>query len=339
MVVRSKDSLGILALLFLFCVFLVWQRGALLWDTAVSPVSPLTAWGVCQQAHQTGRGLLLQGQAAEALPYLQTAVTCDSGRWALFDLGRAQYTLGQVEAAAQSWQLADAYGYAARLATEANSRDDVAAAQTAWQTAVQIDPHNGRAYVQWGSLVQESAPEQAKSLYEQAIAADPTYAPAYFALGNYYRRQAQAPELAQPFFEQARQLAPTQPEYLSTLAQNTAMLDPMQAITYWQAFAELSPDRQAGAYHNIGKLWLQMGELAQAHQFVSQAIKLRPENVQLWQTLAEIYEVAGCSAEAITVYDEIIRLKPGTRQADNAGRRITELGAMPAAVCPLNENP
>lgn len=340
-----------LGLLAVFAVLLLVWRGPVLADgvllnlttavsgTAVPSLAPLTTRGVCQQAHQTGRALLLQGQAAAAMPYLQTAVTCDTNRWAWFDLGRAQYALGQDEAAAESWQEADAYGYAARLAADARSRDDRAAMQLAWETAVQIDPQNGQAYVQLGNLVQEADPERAKAYYEQAIAADPDFAQAYFALGNYYRRQAQSPAQAQPYFEQAHQLLPQNVEYLSTLAQNTAQLDPMQAITYWQALVELAPNQQPGAFHSMGKLWLQAGDVTQAQHYLAQAVALRPENVEMWQTLAEMYEAAGCPTEAVAAYDEIIDLKPGTRQADNALARIRELEALATAMCPVTSNP
>ncbi len=307
------------------------RRGLLLWDAVglvvadTADVTALTAWGECQQAHQTGRALLLDGDFEMALPYLHTAVTCDADRWTWFDLGRAQYALGQDEAAAQSWQKADAYGYAARLATHAGQREDWAEAQRAWETAVLIDPQQGQAYVQLGRLLQENDPAQAQQFYEQAVAVNADFAPAYYALANLHLRQFQSPERALPYFEQAHRLAPQNIEYLVVLARQMGGVDPAQAMAYWQELADLAERQRPLAYYEMGNLMTRQGEAATAVNYQQMAVELRPENAEFWQGLAQAYEAAGCPAEAREAYEQVITLQPDSQPARNAEERLAEL--------------
>lgn len=326
-------KVAILGLFLIFGLMLFATRGPLLWDAAGLALAdsvaaaPLTAWGECQQAHQSGRALLLDGNYEMALPHLHTAVTCDTSRWAWFDLGRAQYALGQDGAAAASWQKANAYGYAARLATQAGQREEWAEVQRGWQTAVQIDPQNGQAYVQLGRLWQTDDPTQAQQFYEQAITAHPDYAPAYFALANLHLRQFRSPADALPYLEQAHRLAPQNVEYLVTLARQMGAVDPARALSYWQELAALSERQQPMAYHEMAALFLRQGEAATAVRYRQMAVELRPENTEFWQGLAQAHEAAGCPAEARQAYEQVIRLQPDSRLARNAAERLAELAA------------
>ncbi len=313
---------------------LLWDAvGLVMADTAVTH----TAWGRCQQAHQTGRALLLADDYEAALPYLQTAVTCDDDRWAWFDLGRAQYASGQDAGAAQSWQKANAYGYAARLATHAGQAEDVVEAQRAWETAVQIDPQNGQAYVQLGRLLQGNDPAQAQQFFEQAIAINPDYAPAYYALANLHLRQLQSPENALPYYEEAHRLAPQTVEYLVVLARQMGGVDPEKAIGYWQELAELSERQRPLAYHEMGILYLRQGDAATAVHYRQMAVDLRPENAEFWQGLAQAYETAGCPAEATAAYEQVMILQPDSRLAQNAEGRLAELETVVGA-CSVTGN-
>jgi hypothetical protein len=47
---------------------------------------------------------MLSGRYEEALPILEKGVQCSDDPWAWFDLGKTQYTLGNRDGAAQSWQ-------------------------------------------------------------------------------------------------------------------------------------------------------------------------------------------------------------------------------------------
>lgn len=329
---RIDLKFAILGLFLIFGLMLLATRGPLLWDAAGLALAdsvtaaPLTAWGECQQAHQTGRALLLAGSYDAALPYLHTAVTCDHDRWAWFDLGRTQYALGQDAAAAASWQKANAYGYAARLATNAGQREDWAEAQRGWETAVQIDPQQGQAYVQLGRLLQESDPAQAQQFYEQALAVNADFAPAYYALANLHLRQFQSPTDALPYFEQAHRLAPQNIEYLVVLARQMGGVDPAQAMVYWQELADLAERQRPLAYLEMGRLMLRQGEAATAVQYQQMAVDLRPENAEIWQALGQAYEAAGCPAEARQAYEQVITLQPDSPAAQNAKERLAELG-------------
>jgi tetratricopeptide (TPR) repeat protein len=305
--------IGIVVLLVFGLAVLV-ARGPAVWDslsvslaatnegTAELLPSPITDWGECRVAHVVGRRLLLQEEYETALPSLQIATMCAphwsvTHRWAWFDLGRAQYGLGQMEAAAQSWQTADAYRYVVRMATAARENDDLTAAQNAWMLASLVEPQNGQPYVQLGNLSLNDNAEEAKQWYEQAIAVDGNYAPAYHALGSYYLRQANSPEQALPYFQKAHELAPDNIEYLVILARQTAASNPAQAI-YWQALTAA-----------------------------------RPENAEFWRGLGQAFELAGCPVEATAAYEQGIALRPNSKMAEEMKSRLGELAAGPPGEC------
>jgi tetratricopeptide (TPR) repeat protein len=298
---------------FMLAVLVV--RGTAVWDgalvslaatageTAVSLPAPVTTWGECRIAHTIGRRLLLKDQYESALPYLQTATSCGPHRWAWFDLGRVQYGLGQLEAAAQSWQTADAYRHVVRLATAAKENDDLTAVQTAWTLASLVEPQNGQPYVQLGNLSLRTDPEQAKQWYEQAIALNADYAPAYHALGNYYLRQADLPEQALPYLQQAHELAPENVEYLVLLARQTAVSSPALAIPYWQKLTAV-----------------------------------RPANAEFWRGLGQALELADCPLEATAAYEQGITLRPGSKLAEEMQSRLGELATLSQVDCVLDGN-
>lgn len=302
------------AVLILFGLFALFSRGLTLADGVLvnltNVAQPAVDWssysqtetGHCRLSHSYGRRLLLQAAYAEAVPVLQAGVDCQPHRWAWFDLGRAQWALGQPEAASHSWQQADAYDYVARLARQ--QTDDTAVAQQYWHLAAQIEPNNAQPLVELGHLLLATDLAQAQTYYQQATAVDPAYAPAYFALGQYYLRHQQQPAQALPYYLQAHQIDPNNMEYLLLLARQTAVADPAAATPYWQTLTNL-----------------------------------RPQYGEFWYGLGQSYTQQGCLAEAQDAYKQAIQQQPNSTFAQQAEERLSELDTVTTLPCTANQRP
>lgn len=301
------------AVLLLFLLFGLFSRGLALADgvlvnltNVVQPsfdgrVYSQTEMGYCRISHSYGRRLLLQAAYQDALPALQAGTGCDWHRWAWFDLGRAQWALGQAEAASTSWQEADAYAYVARLATQATA---TAVAADYWQLAQQVEPTNAEPLVRLGDLALTSDPAQAAALYQQATAVDATYAPAYFALGQYYLRHLGQPETAYQYHQQAYLLAPSNVEYVVTVARQAAEYEPTKVIGYWQ-----------------------------------QAVALRPQNGEIWYELGAVYQANGCMAYAEASYIEAATYDANLVLQTKIEAQLAAATAVDSAACPAEATP
>jgi tetratricopeptide (TPR) repeat protein len=127
----------------------------------------------CLAGHSYGRALLLRGRYQEALPYLQQGAHCPDRRWAWFDLARAQYELGQWEAAGYSWRQAGAAEHAHRLARQIAGQSDRAQAIRAWEMAVNADPKAVAPYLELARLWQETDLKQAEAALRRGLQANP----------------------------------------------------------------------------------------------------------------------------------------------------------------------
>jgi tetratricopeptide (TPR) repeat protein len=306
-------------------------------NRSIQPVPALTAWGGCRQAQVNGRNLLLQGRYDQSLHLLQEAAGCANDHWAWFYLGQAQYVLGDLTAAAQSWrQTPEGYNQAARLAQNAATQaaGDEEAAMEAWRFAAQVGPAEQTPYIQMARLVVESNPAQHQALLQEAIAADPNNPAAYIELGSYYR-QAGNPAEAQPYLVQAHELDPANISLLVTLAENTAELgDIPGAINYWQEVALRNERRRALAYGRIGSLALNDANYTSALAFFLRAAEIEPENPEHTLGLARAYFELGCKAEATNAYQHVLETSLPEAAVLEAQEKLAELAVMPPPVAP-----
>jgi tetratricopeptide (TPR) repeat protein len=295
----------------------------------------LTTWGSCRQAHITGRNLLLQGQYNAALPLLQEGVTCTDNPWAWFDLGRTQYALGNLDGAAESWQhTPEGYHQAVRLAQAAVQEGDRQTILAAWQFAAQVNPAEQSPYIQLARLAAESEPEQIEPLLRQAIEANPNAPAAYIELGRYFIQNG-SPAEAQPLFEQALALDPTDVSLLIALAENAAVLgDTPAAIDYWEEVAMRSERRRASAYFQIGRLALNDNNLSSALAFFRRAVEIEPQNGQFLLGLAAAYFELGCRQEATDAYQDVLSTAESETIIAEAQLRLADLAVMTTETIP-----
>jgi tetratricopeptide (TPR) repeat protein len=300
------------------------------------PGSRLTNWGACRQAHVTGRSLLLQGEFNQSLSFLEEAAVCNNDPWVWFDLGQAQYALGDLEGAAESWQQTpEGYNRAVRLA-QATAEEDEAAQWAAWQFASQVNPTEHAPYIQMARLVVESDPAQFVGLLQQAVETNPNDPAAFIELGYYFQERRDL-AAAQMYFEQAIALDSTNIPLLVTLAENAAVLgDTPAAIDYWQEVALRNERRRAMAYYRIGALTFNDNNFSSALAFFRRAFEINPENSQFLLGLANTYFELGCQDEAADAYQEILSFAESAEVLAEAELKLAELAAMTteSVTCP-----
>jgi Tfp pilus assembly protein PilF len=300
---------------------------------SVQSGTTLTAWGGCRQAQANGRNLLLQGEYDQSLPLLQEGADCSGDPWSWFNLGQAQYALGDLDGAAESWQhTQEGYNQAVRLAGIAAQDGDEAAVWAAWQFAAEVNPAEQTPYIQLARLAAESEPEQVEPLLQKAVEANPNGPAAYIELGNYYQQQGDRLE-AQAQFEQGLALDPTNVSLLMTMADNAAALGNIPAaINLWQEVALRSERRRASAYYQIGNLALSDNNLSSALAFFRRAVEIEPNHAQYLLGLARTYFELGCIQEATDAYEDVIRTAGSDAVKADARHKLDELTVMAETV-------
>lgn len=331
-------------------VFLVLTGGYLVDSTAINfgnvetmkgnsveAGSYLTHWGECRLAHVDGRNLLLQNRYDQALLFLEEAAGCSDDPWAWFDLGTAQYAAGDLNGAAESWRHSpEGYLQAVRLAQESAVSGDDEATLAAWQFASQIDPMKHTPYIQMARLVVVSDPGQAETLLLAAIEVNPEDPAAFIELGGYYRDMGNRAE-AQPYFESAYALDPTNVLLLVNLAENATLLgDTPAAIDYWQEVALRNERRRAMAYFHIGELTYQDNNFSSALAFFQRAVEISPENGPYLLGLANTYYQLGCYDEATDAYQQILSFASSKDVLAEAQLKLAELAVntLESVTCP-----
>jgi tetratricopeptide (TPR) repeat protein len=291
--------------------------------------SAVTSWGDCRQAHINGRNLLLQGQYSQSLPLLERGAACSDDPWVWFDLGQAQYALGDLDSAAESWKhTPEGYVQAVRQANLVAQEGDEAAQRAAWQFAAQVAPEEHAPYIQMARLVAASDPEQYQSLLQQAVQVNPNDPAAFIELGNYFKELGNVAD-AQPYYEQAHTLDPTNIPILINLAQNATILgDTPAAIDYWQEVALRNERRRGLAFYSIGELAYDDNNLSSALAFFRRAVDIEPESTQFMLGLANTYFQIGCQDEARVTYQEILSMTPSEEIQAESQQKLSELAVI-----------
>lgn len=190
-----------------------------------------------------------------------------------------------------------------------------------WVTEQQSELGDGWYYLGQVYAAQNLNP-RAVNAYLQAAAA-PTWeergaSDAYLALGNLYA--SSEPGLARDYYEQAL----NRDQFGSTAAKaaahyqlaETLLLNetnPAAALPHYQAALTLTPGDHWARLRLGYALYWGKGDLAAAEKEIQAAVEAWPDEKYLqWPYfyLGEIYEDAGMVQEAITAYEQVLRLDP-----------------------------
>ena len=160
--------------------------------------------------HNLGAIYLVQGQNTAAIEALQPASDHPA---TAFALGEASFALGDEASAITSWQKADAAPYLLARGKQLASAGEREAAERMYRLALAVDPSFSPAYYALGDLYgQAGHVEEAMALYQTAIPLElPFSAHRYAALGQVHA-WGQEWEQAEVAYRQAVALNPADPE-------------------------------------------------------------------------------------------------------------------------------
>ena len=133
-------------------------------------------------------------------------------------------------------------------------------------------------------------------------------------------------------YEQAVAIAPQDPELLASLARLASQLEMHeQAVGIWAHLALADP---AGCATSLGyaRALIDAGRLAEAIEVLKAALHIHSGEPRLWTTLGLALTYSGRAAEALTFFDEGVRLGPHLIGAlYNRGMALLDLGRLDEA--------
>ncbi|HUO07214.1 MAG TPA: tetratricopeptide repeat protein [Phycisphaerae bacterium] len=175
-------------------------------------------------------------------------------------------------------------------------------------------------YLQAGRL------PEAKSVYEQILAAEPRNAEALHLLGLIAHRSGD-PAAGERLIRQAIEIKPGDPDFHSNLGEilrTRKRLD--EAITALRQAAALRPDR-AAIHYNLGLALKEKGQLAESIDAFRESLRLNSRNPPAQHHLAAALQGRGQLNEAILAYRAAIAIQPNYPSAyNNLGNALLEAG-------------
>jgi len=150
-------------------------------------------------------------------------------------------------------------------------------------------------------------PAEAESEFRASLRLEPTDE-AWFDFGLFYMTQKRYAEAAEIFRKSAESSARPHEMWMMLGEADVQMHQPQPALAAFDKAVEASPFRQAGeslgaSFNSLiatgrAAAWYQLGDLAQAVGFQEEAVNLAPSDPNLWQGLADLYEVQGRTTKA-----------------------------------------
>jgi Flp pilus assembly protein TadD/peroxiredoxin len=248
-----------------------------------------------------------------------------------FTYGVALFQHGYLDAAAASFKEViaempnDPEGYY-NLGTLSLRRNDLTQARQYLEQTLKLRPNYPEAWNNLGMIAaQQGQGDEAVRDFEESLRLRPNYAVAMLNLGNVYRRQGM-PDKAQTLLSRAHEIQPDDPEVNYSLGMFYAQQGQMQqAADYLEAALALRPDYPE-AMNNLGVLFVRSKDYAKAEQQFKHCIQAAPQFDQSYLNLARLYAIQNDKEKAREVVQELLRVQPGNRGAQQA---LEALQSMP----------
>jgi tetratricopeptide (TPR) repeat protein len=221
---------------------------------------------------------------------------------------------------------------------------------TAYENAASMDPKNGKPFYKIGMIYARPNPAESQKYFEKAVAADPEFTYAYDELIDIYYQQKQvdkAIEAAEKFkrlssdpeknkekealiyvmkgdyvkaneiFKQVIEKNPNVRPiiwrfYVKSLQATKTSADSVESVRVFNEFlSKAKPeDILPGDYINLGKLYIAMNQDSLGVVNFGKAIKQDPNSVEAAQIKAEILFKGRKYKDAVTAYEELLKIKP-----------------------------
>ncbi|HTT19317.1 MAG TPA: FG-GAP-like repeat-containing protein [Candidatus Sulfotelmatobacter sp.] len=182
---------------------------------------------------------------------------------------------------------------------------------TLYQDKFRRNSHTyGVAFFQHGFL------KEAERAFQQAVAANPDDADAFYNLGTLYLRR-DSPQEAKRNLERAVKLRPTYAEAWNNLGMLAAQQgNNEEAIANFRRSLELRP-AYATALLNLGNVYRRQGDFEQAERFLKRAGEIEPNNADISYNLGMLYARKNDMALAEQYLRNAVKLRPDYSDALN----------------------
>lgn len=194
-------------------------------------------------------------------------------------------------------------------ALEFQNQWDFKAAKECLLKAVEIQPSFDVAYVQLGYIsLQQAQFEEAYGFFKTAEEINPHSPDSLVGLGYYHLEGKRIPEAIAHF---KKALAMDGKSSIAHLALGKAYLQnhqPMEALREFQEAMTCSPECAEHAYNERGNVFRKYNLLHDAMREFQNAVEANPLNFAARINLAECYEEAGKTREALALYSLLTKL-------------------------------
>ena len=211
------------------------------------------------------------------------------------------------------------------------ARKEYEKALEAFAAALRAQPKFFQAHVARAGIFMARG-EDANALGEAtaALKIAPNFAPAHVQVGMVHERNKRVAE-AQHAYLTAIKLDPKQSIAYNNLAwlaaERRTRLD--DALTWAKKAVELGP-KVPQFQDTLGWVYRARGELDKAIPLLQKAAALKPQNAEILYHLGVVYAETGQAKEAAATLRKALALKDGFGGADDARRRLAELGQVPS---------
>ncbi len=250
---------------------------------------------------ELGKIALLQGDPSTAIERLSSAIAQQPEAVSLhFPLAQAYITAGDMEAAERHADLAGQRSVRAAdpilqqvgersvssetyvaMGARALKTGDLEQARTAYQTAVELNPENQRAWMNLGAVaLQQNDLEAGEEYLHRALELDPGYGFAHFNLAELLDRAGRDEE-ALAHYRRAAEANPANVEFGIALGDQLLRSGRLEdSVGQYQRVAEAAPDFARPRYLQALAL-VAMGDLDRAADSAAAAFSLDPESEEI----------------------------------------------------------
>ena len=202
--------------------------------------------------------------------------------------------------------------------------------------ALKAQPKFLPAYLGRGNVfLAQGKADSALAEYEKAIEIAPQTVLAYVRIGMLHQGSGRVAEAEKAYLAAVR-LDPNQPLVYNNLAWLTAgrEADLDKALSWANKAVELAP-KTVSYQDTLGWVYRARGELDKAIPLLQKAAALKPQNAEILYHLGVVYAETGQAKEAAATLRKALALTDGFGGADDARRRLAELGQGPSLGWPV----
>ncbi len=193
-------------------------------------------------------------------------------------------------------------------------KDVVAEAIRSIRTALDGEPRNDFALMQYVDLVSHQDLGTDRKYFEQAVAIAPNFSKAYVLLGLEQANIAQW-ERAREFFQQAIQITDRYPTAYLNLGYTEIQLQRWEAAKQaFERLISLDPDNPF-VYSTIAQVYYMLEKYPEAIRAMQRAIKDQPKQANLYFNLGRMYQRNNQISEAIAALKQGLKISPYDQRA------------------------